>query len=293
MPAGHRSAEAGAGQDQWLHAVARLSLNQATTRRWTLAEAARGCAEVGIPGIGLWRDAVEEVGAAGAARLVRAAGLTVTSLCRGGFLTAGDAAGRRAALADNRAAIEEAAETGAPVLVMVCGGLPPGSQDLAGARRMVEDGIAELAPHAARCGVRLAIEPMHPMFCADRSVISTVGQALAIAAQFPAAQAGIMIDTYHVWWDPQVEAAIAQAGPYIAGFQISDWVVPITGDVLLARGHVGDGCIDFRRLDGAVRAAGYQGWTEVEIFSRRVWDAPGRQTVRTVVDRYLRHVAQG
>lgn len=269
----------------------RLSLNQATTRHWTVGEAVRGCAEAGIPGIGLWRDAVAAAGAQRAGRLARDCGLTVTSLCRGGFLTGPDQAARDAALAGNRRAIEEAATVGAPVLVLVCGGLPAGSRDLTGARRMVADGIAALAPDAAAHGVRLAIEPMHPMFCADRSVVCTVAQALAIARPFPAGQVGIMVDAYHVWWDPGAEDAIAAAGPRIAGYQVSDWILPLGSDVLLSRGHVGDGCIDFRRLGRALRAAGYQGWTEVEIFSEAVWAAPGRQTLRTVVERYRRHVA--
>jgi sugar phosphate isomerase/epimerase len=268
-----------------------LSLNQATTRHWAMAEVIRGCAEAGIGGIGLWRDAVEQAGAARTARLVQAAGLTVTSLCRGGFLTAAGPAARAAALADNRRAIEQAAEVGTRVLALVCGGLPAGSRDLPAARRQVADGIGELVPHAARYGVRLAIEPMHPMFCSDRSVVSTVTQAARLAAAFPAADVGIMVDSYHVWWDPTVTEAIAAAGERIAGYQISDWVTPLGGDVLLARGHAGDGCIDFRRLGAALTAAGYRGWTEVEIFNERVWATPGRETLRTVVDTYLRHVA--
>lgn len=270
----------------------RLSLNQATTRRWATPEVIRGCAEAGIGGIGLWRDAVEQTGAARTARLVRAAGLTVTSLCRGGFFTAADPAAFAAALAGNRRAVEQAAEVGAPVLALVCGGLPPGSRDLPAARRQVADGIAALVPHAARHGVRLAIEPMHPMFCSDRSVVSTVAQAAALAAPFPPGQVGIMVDAYHVWWDPAAAAAIAAAGPRVFGYQVSDWVTPLTADVLLARGHVGDGCIDFAALGGALRAAGYQGWTEVEIFNERVWATPGPQTLRTVVERYRRYLAE-
>jgi sugar phosphate isomerase/epimerase len=269
----------------------RLSLNQATTRHWALAEVIRGCAEAGIGGIGLWRDAVEQAGAATTARLVRAAGLAVTSLCRGGFFTAADAAGRAAALADNRRAIEQAAAVGAPVLALVCVGLPPGQRDLPVARQQVTDGIAALVPHAESHGVRLAIEPLHPMFCADRSVVSTVAQAAALAAPFPPGQVGIMVDAYHVWWDPAVAESIVAAGPRIAGYQVSDWVSPLAGDVLMARGHVGDGCIDFTRLRGALGAAGYQGWTEVEIFNERVWATPGPQTLRTVVERYHRYLA--
>jgi sugar phosphate isomerase/epimerase len=270
--------------------LARLSVNQVTTRHLTLEEAVRACAEAGIPGIGLWRDRVEEAGPGAAARLIRAAGLTVTSLCRGGFFTAATAQQRAAALADNRAAVDQAAEVGAPVLVLVCGGLPDGSRDLAGARGMVTDAIAELAPYAGRAGVRLAVEPLHPMFCADRSVISTTAQALDIAERFPPDQVGVMVDAYHVWWDPGFEAALARAAGRMAGFQLSDWVLPLPADVLLGRGHIGDGCIDFRRLDRCVREAGYDGWTEVEIMNADVWAAPAAQTLSLVAGRYQRHV---
>jgi sugar phosphate isomerase/epimerase len=178
------------------------------------------------------------------------------------------------------------------VLVLVCGGLPEGSRDLRGARRMVADAVAELAPYAAGHGVRLAIEPLHPMFCADRSVISTTAQALDIAERFPPEQVGVMVDAYHVWWDPGLEAAISRAAGRIAGFQLSDWVLPLPADVLLGRGHIGDGCIDFRRLDRAVRAAGYEGWTEIEIMNADVWAAPCQQTLSVITERYRRHVAQ-
>jgi sugar phosphate isomerase/epimerase len=268
----------------------RLSLNQATTRHLTLEQAVRCCADAGLRGIGLWRDRVDEIGTARAARLVAAAGLTVTSLCRGGFLTAATASGRAAAIADNRRAIEQAAQLGTGVLALVCGGVPDGA-GLSGARQMAADGIATLVPCAREHGIRLAIEPLHPMFCADRSVVCTIGQALEIAAPFPAAQVGLMLDTYHVWWDPALVAGIARAGRRLAGFQLSDWVLPLPADVLLGRGHIGDGLIDFRQIDRAVRAAGYDGWTEVEIFNQAIWAAPGPETVRTLIGRYRQHVA--
>jgi sugar phosphate isomerase/epimerase len=267
----------------------RLSLNQATTRYLSIEQAVRYCAEAGVRGIGLWRERVDETGAARAARLVQDAGLTVTSLCRGGFLTAATTAGRAAAIAENRRAIEQAAQVGAPVLALVCGGLPAGSRDLRGARDMVADGIAELAGDAARRGVRLAIEPLHPMFCADRSVVSSIAQALDLAERF-GPEVGLMLDAYHVWWDPDIVASISRAGERILGFQLSDWVLPLPADVLLGRGHIGDGCIDFRTLDHAVRGAGYDGWTEVEIFNETVWAAPADQTLRTIVERYQQHV---
>jgi sugar phosphate isomerase/epimerase len=259
-----------------------LSLNQATTKSWTLAEAVDGCVVAGIPAIGLWRDRVEEIGVDAAAALVRAAGLTVTSLCRGGFFTAPD---RPAMLADNRRAIVQAAALGTDTLVLVSGGLPPGSRDLPGARDLVRDAIGELAPFAGEHGVRLAIEPLHPMFCADRCVISTLGQALDIAEQFPVEQVGVVVDTYHVWWDPDLAAQIARAGARIASYQVCDWLVPLPADMLLGRGHVGDGYVDFAAVTEAVTESGYHGFVEVEIFNQEIWAAPGAQTLGTVIQR--------
>jgi sugar phosphate isomerase/epimerase len=274
--------------------LGRLSLNVWTTKGWSLREAVDGCVRAGVPGIGLWRDKVAESGLDVAARLVAGSGLTVTSLCRGGFFTGGPAH-RAAAAADNRRAVDEAAALGAGVLALVVGGLPPGSTDLAGAREQVADGIAALAPYAATCGVRLAIEPLHPMFCADRAVISTLGQALDLAEQVEPGLApptvGVCVDSYHVWWDPQLLAQIGRAGPRIFAFQVSDFLVPIPPDALLGRGHLGDGVIDIPALARAVLATGYAGLIEVEIFNQQVWDTPGQQTLRTVIDRHRRYLS--
>ena len=268
----------------------RLSLNQITTRSWSLEEAVRGCVAAGIPAIGLWRDKVAATGVSRAAALVREAGLAVSSLCRGGFLTTADPGARAAAVDDNRRAIEEAAELGADTLVLVVGGLPAGSRDLLGARVELADRIAELAPVAAAAGVRLAIEPLHPLFCADRAIVSTLGQALDLAEPHPADVVGVVVDSYHVWWDPDLEHQIARAGERIASYQVCDWVVPLPADALLGRGHVGDGHIDFRALTDMVTAAGYTGWIEVEIFNEDVWATPGEQTLATMIDRHRKHV---
>src|SRR6266702_2885141 len=181
--------------------LGRLSLNQATVKRLGLREAVELCARHEIPAIGLWRDRVAEAGLTEAAAAVRAAGLRVSSLCRGGFFTGADAEARQAVMADNRAAIAEAAELGTETLVLVCGGLPPGQRDLGLARRMIEDAIGALVPAALRAGVRLGIEALHPMFCADRCVISSLGEAADLAVLFPADAVGVVVDTYHVWWD--------------------------------------------------------------------------------------------
>ncbi|NHO81452.1 sugar phosphate isomerase/epimerase [Micromonospora sp. CMU55-4] len=267
--------------------LARLSLNQRTTQRWSVAQAVDGCVRAGIPAIGLWREPVAEIGVPAAARLVTDAGLRVSSLCRGGFLTAADDAGRAAALADNRRAIDEAAALRAACLVLVVGGLPPGSRDLAGARQRVADALAELAPYAAARGVRLALEPLHPMYCADRAVLSTLGQALDVAEAFPAEQVGVVVDTFHVWWDPDVWRQIARAGTRIASFQICDFLTPLPADVLLGRGMMGDGHIDFPPLRRAVEAAGYSGDVEVEIFNAEVWATHPDQVLATMTARYV------
>ncbi|MGW5012669.1 sugar phosphate isomerase/epimerase family protein [Micromonospora chalcea] len=267
--------------------LAKLSLNQRTTQRWSVAQAVDGCVRAGIPAIGLWREPVAEIGVPAAARLVTDAGLRVSSLCRGGFLTAADDAGRAAALADNRRAIDEAAALRAACLVLVVGGLPPGSRDLAGARQRVADALAELAPYAAARGVRLALEPLHPMYCADRAVLSTLGQALDVAEAFPAEQVGVVVDTFHVWWDPDVWRQIARAGTRIASFQICDFLTPLPADVLLGRGMMGDGHIDFPPLRRAVEAAGYSGDVEVEIFNAEVWATDPDQVLATMTARYV------
>jgi len=266
----------------------RLSLNQKTVDQWGVRQVVDGCARAGIGAVGLWREPVADVGLEKAAKLVRDAGLRVSTLCRGGFLTAADADGRAAALADNRRAVEEAAALGTGVLVLVVGGLPAGDRDLPGARERVADAVAELAPHARAHGVRLALEPLHPMYCADRAVLSTLGQALDMAERFPVESVGVAVDTFHIWWDPQVEAQIARAGARIATYQLADWVLPLPADVLLGRGYPGDGHVDFAALTAAVAAAGYAGDIEVEIFNADVWAQDGEEVVATVVERYRR-----
>jgi sugar phosphate isomerase/epimerase len=263
-----------------------LSLNQATVRPLSLAQAADLCARHEIPAIGLWRDRVAELGPARAAATVRAAGLQVSSLCRGGFFTHADADARAAALADNRAAIAEAAELGTGTLILVSGGLVPGSRDLGLARRMIADAIGELVPDAQRLGVRLGIEALHPVFCADRCVISRFGEALDLALRFPADAVGVVVDTYHVWWDAGLAGDLERAAGRIVSYQLCDWILPLPQDTLLGRGHIGDGCIDFGPITAGVRAAGYDGYAEVEIFNQQVWDAPADDTAAIVCQRF-------
>ncbi|MFI9590135.1 sugar phosphate isomerase/epimerase family protein [Nonomuraea sp. NPDC052265] len=279
-----------------------LSLNQWTTRRWSVAEAVDGCARHGLEAIGLWREKVAEEGLARSVKLVREAGLRVSSLCRGGFLTAGGLPGeegRRAfdrALDDNRRAVDEAAELGAACLVMVVGGLPgvrPGeplpsgfSKDVAGARARVAEALSVLAPYAGERGVRLALEPLHPVYCPDRAVLSTLGQALDLSLPYPEEQVGVVVDTFHVWWDPRLFEDVARAGRRIASYQVCDYLHPLPADVLLGRGMMGDGVIDFAPITRAVLAAGYAGDIEVEIFNADVWAADPDEVLATMKARY-------
>ncbi|MGE2717796.1 sugar phosphate isomerase/epimerase family protein [Mycolicibacterium litorale] len=263
---------------------ARLSLNTMTTKRWTLREAVETTAAAGLSAIGPWRDRVAEAGVDAAAKMVRDNGLRVSSLCRGGFLTGvGD---ESAALDDNRRAIDEAATLGAPELVIVAGGLP--DRDLPGARARLADRLARLVPYAAERDVRLALEPLHPMFCADRAVISTLGQALDLAAPHPARTVGVVVDTFHIWWDPALAEHIATAGAQgrISAFQICDWLVPMTPDPLVSRGMMGDGVIDFGAIAAMVRDAGYTGDVEVEIFNETVWATDGSVVLDVMKQRY-------
>jgi sugar phosphate isomerase/epimerase len=252
-----------------------LSLNTATVReKWNLREMIEGCARHGIRGISPWRDKLAELGAKEAAKLIRDNGLTVTGLCRGGMFPAADRKGRQAALDDNSRAIEDAATIGARCLVLVAGGLPQGSKDLAGAREMVRDGIGEVLDRARSAGVPLAIEPLHPMYCADRACVNTLAQALDLCDQLDSGkggQLGVAVDVYHVWWDPGLQAGIERAGDKrLLAFHICDWLVPTT-DLLLDRGMMGDGVIDLPLVRSWMEAAGYRGLHEAEIFSARNW----------------------
>ena len=270
--------------------LARCSLNHWTVRSASLPELVRACLDTGIPAVGLWRDETRVYGVSAARRLVDEAGLRVSSLCRGGFLTAPDADGRMAAIASNRDAVEEAAALDAGCLVMVVGGLPPASRDLPGSRARVVELLDEIVPLAESYGVRLALEPMHPMYCADRAVLSTLGQAIDVAERYPVATVGVVVDAFHVWWDPDLEAQIARAGERIASFQICDWITPLPADALLARGMPGDGHIDLARLSGLVAAAGYRGDIETEVFNADVWAAPVRDVAATVARRHVQLV---
>ncbi|TCL68186.1 sugar phosphate isomerase/epimerase family protein [Rhizobium sp. BK251] len=269
-------------------AIEGLSINLATTRgSWGFAEAVDGCLTRGITAISPWRDQIAAIGLEEAARIVRLNGLRLTGLCRGGMFPAADAAGRQAAIDDNRRAIDEAAELGADCLVFVVGGLPAGSRDIAVARQMVEDGFQAILPHARASKVPLAIEPLHPMYAADRACVNTLKQALDLAGRL-GPDVGVAIDVYHVWWDPDLAEGIARAGREnrIFAHHICDWLVP-TRDLLLDRGMMGDGVIDLPGIRRMIEAAGFHGPQEVEIFSAgNWWKKPGAVVLDTVIERF-------
>jgi sugar phosphate isomerase/epimerase len=253
--------------------LSRFSFNHATAKFWDQREAVEACARTGS-GIGLWREPVQEMGVEASAKLVEDAGVSVTSLCRAGFFTDPT----EEALADNRRAIDEAAALGAPTLVLVSGPIQPGGT-IDSAREGVKTALAELAPYALEQGVTLAIEPLHPMFASDRCVVTTLKESLDLAAPFDPAAVGVVVDTYHIWWDPEVWQGIERAGAEgrIASFQLADWITPLPAGVLTGRGKLGDGCIEMRRYLDAVDATGFDGPIEVELFNDALWARPGAE----------------
>jgi sugar phosphate isomerase/epimerase len=260
-----------------------------TTRPWTLAQALDPFARAGVRGITVWQDALAGLAPREAGARIRDAGLRLSAYCRGGFFPARDAAARRAALDQNRRMIDEAAAIGAPLLVLVCGAVP--GLPLAEARRQIADGIAAVLPHAAAAGVRLGIEPLHPMYADDRSAINTLAQALAVCDEIASPALGIVVDVYHVWWDPDLDAQIARAGRdgRLFAFHVCDWRTPTT-DLLQDRGLPGEGCIPVRRIRGLMDRAGFGGFIEVEVFSQRRWAGDQNEFLRDIVRAYEEHV---
>jgi sugar phosphate isomerase/epimerase len=258
---------------------ARLSLNLITVDHWELPEAVERCAAAGIGIVAPWRHQLAKTGVAQSARAIREAGLAVSSLCRGGFFTAPGADD------DNRRAVEQAAELEAPVLVLVCG--PPAGRDLQAARAAIAAGVERLLPYAADHGVRLAIEPLHPMMIGERSAIVTLGEALALARSLDSPYAGVAVDAYHVFWDPELEPLLAAAHGLIAAHHVCDWLVP-TPDLLAGRGLMGEGIIDLPRLRALIEAAGYRGPIEVEVINPALADVPGDELLADIKTRFAR-----
>ena len=262
-----------------------LSINTATVRKsggvdLPLTDIIEACVRRGIRAISPWRDQVAAAGLSTVSRLVRTHGLELSGYCRGGMFPAADAAGLQAARDDNRRAVDEAAELQAKCLVLVVGGLPgalqgrPAHKDIALARTQVRDGIAELLEYARKAGMPLAIEPLHPMYAADRACINTVEDALDICDALDPGRTGalgVALDVYHVWWDPKLQQQVERAGrDRLLAFHVCDWLTP-TADLLNDRGMMGDGVIDIPRIRGWVEEQGFSGYSEVEIFSTANW----------------------
>ena len=253
--------------------LSRLSLNQITLNQLSLIECVDACLRHNVSWIAPWRNKVAEIGLSESARVIRESGLKVSSLCRGGYFCA------PAALDDNLRAIDEAATLGADTLVLVCGPAP--DREIDAARGRVADGIAAIVDHAHATGIKLAIEPLHPMFAADRSVICLIDEALAIARKFDAADVGLAIDVFHVWWDAYVYEKLQKSTGRILAFHVSDWAVPLPG-IFAGRSMMGTGVIELRRLRLAAEAAGYSGPIEVEIMNEALWGRPADDAMEEI-----------
>jgi len=266
----------------------RLCIHSITTKPWPVEEAVRRYSAAGVGGITVWRQAIEGRDPAAVGRMIREGGLSVVSLCRGGFFASPSREGRVKAIDENRRVIDQAAALGAPLVVLVCGAVP--GQPLSESRDQITEGIGELAPHAAASRVRLAIEPLHPMYADDRSAVNTVAQAREICRRVGSPWVGIAIDVYHVWWDDRLEQDIAACGREgsLFAFHICDWRTPTT-DLLNDRGLMGEGCIPVRRIRGWVEAAGFAGFNEVEIFSSSRWAGDQGAFLAEIQAAYLRH----
>jgi sugar phosphate isomerase/epimerase len=269
--------------------TSRLCLHTITTKPWTIEQAIEPYRLAGVKGITVWRQALAGRNVAQTGQHIREAGLSVVSLCRGGFFPGPDQTARQAAIDDNLRAIDEAAELGAPLIVLVCGAVP--GQPLADSRQQIIDGLAAVLPHAAACGVKLGIEPLHPMYADSRSAINTMQQANDMCAEFDSPYVGVVVDVYHLWWDPALETELQRCGRAgrIFAFHVCDWKTP-TIDMLNDRGLMGEGCILIAQIRGWVEAAGFDGFNEVEIFSDRHWARDQQTFLAEIKEAYLKYV---
>jgi sugar phosphate isomerase/epimerase len=272
-----------------LRDFSRLCLHTITTKPWSIEEATQRYAQAGVKGVTVWRQWLEGRDIARVGRDLRAAGLQAVSLCRGGFFPALEAAGRRAAIDDNLRAIDEAAALGAPLIVLVCGAVP--GQPLEVSRRQIADGIAAIVDRARQAGVKLAVEPLHPMYADSRSAINTLRQANDLCQQIDSPQVGVAVDVYHLWWDPELEQEIERAGQAgrLLAFHVCDWRTP-TEDLLNDRGLMGEGCINLREIRGWMEQSAFTGFIEVEIFSHRYWATDQAEFLAKIQDAYLKFV---
>lgn len=266
----------------------RLCVHTITTKRWELEEAIDRYAEADVSGITVWRQWLDGRDPAVAGERIRAAGLEVVSLCRGGFYPALEEKSREEAINDNKQAIEDAAAMGAPLVVLVCGAIP--GQSLVESRKQITDGIAATIPLAESLEVKLAIEPLHPMYADDRSAINTLASANDVCDELNHPLVGIAFDVYHLWWDPDLAAQTKRTAEAkrLFAYHACDWMTPTT-DLLNDRGLMGEGCIDLRAIRGMVEGAGFDGMIEVEVFSNRWWEKPTEEFLQAIKQSYLNH----
>jgi sugar phosphate isomerase/epimerase len=265
--------------------LSQLCIHTITTKPWSIEEAVQNFSKEGIKGITVWRDALTGRNIKQTGQLIRDNGLSIVSLCRGGFFPAKEMAKRKIAIEDNIKAIDEAATLGAPMIVLVCGA--DANQSLEDSRKQIRDGIAELLPYAKATGVKLAIEPLHPMYADTRSAINTLAQANDMASELNSPLVGVAVDVYHLWWDPTLEQEIKRCGKnnHLFAFHICDWNVP-TNDFLWDRGLMGEGCIPVRKIRGWVEETGFDGFYEVEIFSTKFWNEDQSQFLKKIITAY-------
>jgi sugar phosphate isomerase/epimerase len=268
-----------------LDELSQLCIHTITTKPWSIETAAQNFSKAGVKGITVWRDALDGRNIRQTGQLLRDSGLEIVSLCRGGFFPSTDASKRKAALDDNRKAIEEAAEIGAPLIVLVCGSNP--HQPLEESRKQIQEGIQSVLPEAIAAGVKLAIEPLHPMYADTRSAVNTLEQANTMASEINSSYVGVAVDVYHLWWDPHLEQEIKRCGKnnHLFAFHICDWNVP-TNDFLLDRGLMGEGCIPVRKIRSWVEETGFTGYYEVEIFSNKFWSEDQDVFLKKIINAY-------
>lgn len=268
--------------------LSQLCIHTITTKPWDIETAAKHFSAAGVKGITVWRDALEGSNIQQTGRMLRDHDLSIVSLCRGGFFPNKEAAKRQAAIDDNKRAIEEAAQLGTSLIVLVCGADP--SQSLEDSRKQIYDGIAAVLPDAAAAGVRLAIEPLHPMYADTRSAINTIAQANDMAEAFDSPWVGVAVDVYHLWWDSCLEKEIRRCGENgnLFAFHTCDWKVPTT-DFLLDRGLMGEGCIPVKKIRSWVEATGFTGFNEVEIFSNAYWKEDQAMFLKKIIKAYQEH----
>ena len=265
--------------------LSQLCIHTITTKPWSIEEAAKNFSAEGVKGITVWRDALSNRNIKHSGQLLRDHGLNIVSLCRGGFFPNKEKEKRQAAIEDNRRAIDEAAELGAPLIVLVCGADP--FQSLEDSRKQIKEGIETVLPQASAAGIKLAIEPLHPMYADTRSAINTLAQANDMAAQINSSFVGVAVDVYHLWWDPFLEREIKRCGEnnHLFAFHICDWNSPTT-DLLNDRGLMGDGCIPVNKIRSWVEATGFNGFYEVEIFSNKYWQQDQSAFLKKIIKAY-------